>query len=387
MNTRRPLAQRLAQALLTNDKHQRIRLGMVALSAVLMACCLLIVNVAVFVGLVEPTPVRWWTAFCGAGLVLVYALVRSGWSLRCKDPSLALAQVVYAVTCTAVGYAIAGPVRGVAPSILGLIMMFGIFGLSTRQMAGVALYGMAAFVVASVVVVWQDASPHTQLVSAAYAAMIAVVLVGSTFLTVRVQAIRQHMQQQKREVAQALARNRELATRDDLTGLLNRRAMLEHMLAEEQRCARSGQAQQIAMLDIDHFKAINDAHGHAAGDAVLKAFTEVVRSQVRTTDLLARWGGEEFVLMLYCAQETHPEHALALLERVRKAVQAHTIPWGGEHLRVTVSIGLATQAGRETAEQTLARADAALYAAKAAGRNRVEQAPPPEVAPALNAPA
>lgn len=204
--------------------------------------------------------------------------------------------------------------------------------------------------------------------------MVVVVLLSSTFLTTRVQSTRQHLRRQKAELARALEQIRQLATHDDLTGLLNRRAMLDRMQLEQHRSLRSGSPLLIAQLDIDHFKAVNDTHGHAAGDLVLQSFADTVRRNVRDTDVLARWGGEEFVLLL-C--DTPAADAVALMERLRQAVQAMQVPvpQGGGPITVTVSIGLARHAPADPLAGTLERADRALYAAKAGGRNRVVPAP------------
>ena len=141
---------------------------------------------------------------------------------------------------------------------------------------------------------------------------------------------------------------------------------------EHRRSQRSGRPLLLAQLDIDHFKRINDTHGHATGDRALQAFASTVRSNVRSTDVLARWGGEEFVLML---AETDPGGARDLLDRIRLAVAAMEMPLANGTLRMTVSVGLAQHQPGDTVEQTLERADQALYAAKSQGRNRVVVAP------------
>jgi diguanylate cyclase len=337
-----------------------------------MVCCLLVMNAVAAAGLADAGHVRWWTICSVIGLILVYAAIRSGWSRRFKDPSLTLAQILYSIACCAVAFVIAGPARGVTLPILAIILMFGIFGLTTRQMLGILLYGLVVFGAASVAVAWRDEPGYPPVVAGAYVGMVVVVLLSSTFLTTRVQSTREHLRRQKSELARALEQIRELATHDDLTGLLNRRAMLERMQQELRRSLRTGHPLLIAQLDIDHFKEVNDTHGHATGDRVLRAFGDTVRHSVRDTDVLARWGGEEFVLML-C--DTPPAEAAALLERVRLAVQALRVPLpsGCAPIALTVSIGLARHpAGDATALlHTLERADRALYAAKAQGRNRV----------------
>ena len=366
--------RRWADWMLTTDKRQRIRLAMSGLAALLMVFCLVVMNSVAAAGLASTAEVRVWTACSVLGLIAVYAAIRSGWSRRFKDPALTLAQILYAITCCAAAFVIAGPARGVTLPILAIILMFGIFGLTTRQMLGVLVYSLVAFGVASGVVAARDEPDYPTVVAAAYVGMVVVVLLSSTFLTTRVQSTREHLRRQKAELAQALEQIRQLATHDDLTGLLNRRAMLDRMQLEQRRSLRSGSPLLIAQLDIDHFKAVNDTHGHAAGDLVLQSFADTVRRNVRDTDVLARWGGEEFVLLL-C--DTPASDAVTLMERLRQAVQAMQVPvaQGGQPITVTVSIGLARHAPADPLAGTLERADRALYAAKAGGRNRVVPAP------------
>ena len=327
----RPYFRRWADWMLTTDKRQRIRLAMSGLAALLMVCCLVVMNSVAAAGLASTFEVRVWTACSVLGLIAVYAAIRSGWSRRFKDPALTLAQILYAVTCCAAAFVIAGPARGVTLPILAIILMFGIFGLTTRQMLGVLVYSLVAFGVASGVVAARDEPDHPTVVAAAYVGMV-VVLLSSTFLTTRVQSTREHLRRQKAELAQALEQIRQLATHDDLTGLLNRRAMLDRMQLEQRRSLRSGSPLLIAQLDIDHFKVVNDT---PAADAV------------------------------------------TLMERLRQAVQAMQVPVpeGGEPITVTVSIGLARHTPADPLAGTLERADQALYAAKAGGRNRVVPAP------------
>jgi len=163
---------------------------------------------------------------------------------------------------------------------------------------------------------------------------------------------------------------RTLATTDALTGIFNRRHFLELAEAELARASRYGHPVSIAMLDLDHFKAINDSFGHGAGDGVLRGLVTLLRTKLRSVDVLGRIGGEEFALLL---PETETAAAAATLERLRKAVEAH--PFEGEAFAdgraVTVSIGLASVNKGESLTDVLQRADGALYGAKSAGRNRV----------------
>ncbi|HET8897251.1 MAG TPA: GGDEF domain-containing protein, partial [Rhodanobacteraceae bacterium] len=160
-----------------------------------------------------------------------------------------------------------------------------------------------------------------------------------------------------------------LANTDELTGAFNRRRFMQY--AEELCHADDQQAHSIAILDLDHFKRINDHYGHLAGDATLRETVASVRRQCRAQDLLGRFGGEEFVL---CLPATVAAQAMATCERIRDAVQAAPILFEGQKIAVTTSVGIAERRPGETLKNWLARADAALYQAKRGGRNRCELA-------------
>ncbi|EHP42723.1 diguanylate cyclase [Cupriavidus basilensis OR16] len=159
-----------------------------------------------------------------------------------------------------------------------------------------------------------------------------------------------------------------LAQRDDLTGVLSRRAVLHAGSSELKNRRGGGQPLSLLLMDIDHFKRINDQHGHMVGDRVLARFAQIVGRALRHTDYLGRFGGEEFVVLL---PRTGMEAALAMAEDVRQAVEQQSAIAGQP--ACTASLGLASiEAGEATLDELLARADSALYRAKAEGRNRVE---------------
>jgi diguanylate cyclase (GGDEF)-like protein len=162
----------------------------------------------------------------------------------------------------------------------------------------------------------------------------------------------------------------ERTVRDPLTGLYNRAYFLNQIGLLAERNAAQGIGVAVLMLDIDHFKDINDRHGHLAGDGVLRELAAVIRESTRADDLVARFGGEEFVVALPVSV---PDLATERAERIRSNLAARTITAEGQKLRVTASIGLAFgPPARSRNEMTLIMtADAALYQAKAGGRNRV----------------
>jgi diguanylate cyclase (GGDEF)-like protein len=161
-----------------------------------------------------------------------------------------------------------------------------------------------------------------------------------------------------------------LALTDPLTGLANRRAFEEALGAELARAARHGRPASLVYVDLDHFKAVNDTHGHACGDEVLQGFARVLRRSCRRGDLPARVGGEEFAVLL---PGTGRVPATLVAERIRRTTEAHPLGRAAD-VPVTVSVGLTSTEGRPSlpgAAELLGAADEALYRAKAEGRNRV----------------
>lgn len=170
---------------------------------------------------------------------------------------------------------------------------------------------------------------------------------------------------------------RDHGLRDSLTGCFNRAHAIETLQVELRRAQRAQSAVSVVMLDLDHFKSINDQHGHLAGDAVLSVTGRLLRDVLRTSDLKCRYGGEEFLMVL---PETPPDAARVVAEMLRGVIARTPVPFGTQQLRVTGSFGVVTAAaGESDGEALVARADAALYAAKRAGRNCVRVAASPSV--------
>jgi diguanylate cyclase (GGDEF)-like protein len=170
---------------------------------------------------------------------------------------------------------------------------------------------------------------------------------------------------------QLLRHNQELqeASRTDaLTALLNRRGMWDAINRESGRTTRNGKCFGLVMADIDHFKRANDVYGHDAGDRILKDVASVIRGHVRSVDYCARWGGEEFLVLL---AGTDLHGAMISAERLRSTIEALEIEYEGRTLRVTLSMGVGVYDGKNEIETCLRNVDLSLYAAKDAGRNRV----------------
>jgi diguanylate cyclase len=178
-----------------------------------------------------------------------------------------------------------------------------------------------------------------------------------------------HMEQEAQGFREHLEVQRQKALIDPLTGLPNRAAWSERLEHEIKQWQQHGNTLSLAMLDLDHFKRINDNYGHLAGDKVLKIIATVLRKRLRGSDFIARFGGEEFVLLL---PATPPAVGAKLLETLRAAIEACPFHFKGERVTITISMGLASFRAGEHSDLVLKRADQALYRAKNAGRNRVE---------------
>ncbi len=184
------------------------------------------------------------------------------------------------------------------------------------------------------------------------------------------------------ELQQALMKSqrdlKDLSMHDHLTGIFNRRAVLDKLSLEMPRAEREKAPLSIAILDIDFFKKINDSFGHSAGDTVLKEFVKRILATIRPYDILGRYGGEEFLLILIGASGSSSATAF---ERVREAIGSEPFAIEGRDIEVRVSIGGAQFCYGETVDALIERADKALYRAKEEGRNRVVLAPDPEKTP------
>ena len=178
-----------------------------------------------------------------------------------------------------------------------------------------------------------------------------------------------HMEQEALGFREHLEEQRQKALIDPLTGLPNRAAWSERLEHEIKQWQQHGNTLSLAMLDLDHFKRINDNYGHLAGDKVLKIIATVLRKRLRGADFIARFGGEEFVLLL---PATTPAVGAKLLETLRAAIEACPFHFKGERVTITISMGLASFKPGEHSDLVLKRADQALYRAKNGGRNRVE---------------
>lgn len=370
-----PASSKLADWFLSTDPKQRLRIQRSLLAAnVFLACCGLQVYAA-WMGFMAAHDVRWLSGAILVNCLVWYTVLRSGLNLRFADPAMTLPQILAAVTIIVGAYAVTGPVHGSTMMLLVLVLVFGVFNLQPTGARIAAGYTLVAMALAQFIKMETDPVNYPLKLEVAHFILTAAIVPTISSLAAQLSSMRARLQSQKDELAQALIRIQILATRDELTGLVNRRHMMEVLQQHRKRLERSGHHRFcLALIDLDHFKRVNDTHGHGVGDDVLRHFAQIAQRALRDTDVLARWGGEEFLVLL---NDTTTEQANVGLERVREMLSQAVMSSAVPGLRTTFSAGLTPYDGTEPLDLCIERADRALYAAKAAGRNRTMVEPAP----------
>lgn len=369
-------ASAISKLLLGDDPRQQMRVSQAILVLAVYVVFAGVQHLEVVLGLIDASQSRALTIWNLTGGIGFYLCIRSGLNLRLKTGrSLAIPQSIWAMIGITWSYAITGPARGAVILIMVLVVLFTMFELTPSKARAVA---GAAFAMLATIMVWKaltDSTRYDPRVEGMHLLFSGIVLAASSVLAVRIGKLRArlreqrtHLEQQRTELAEALERIRALATHDDLTGLANRRAALDRMRDELAVRGRPEPLMSLALIDIDHFKLINDGHGHAVGDAVLRRFGECAQHEVRLGDLLARWGGEEFLLVM---PATAQDDAMAAMERMRQALRRTSFENIALGLTVTFSAGVSECADERDLEAAIARADVAMYEAKRRGRDRV----------------
>ncbi len=357
--------------LLSADPYQRLCLRYWLLTSRLYLVILALQAYSASFGLMNPIHLVWLSVFAFCGVGAFFVAIRSGWSKRLPDPAMTIQQMGFGFAVLAIDYAVTPPLRSMVLMITPLALMFGAFTLTPRQCRLLGVFAVVSQGVAMALSIWLG-------LDASAAKSEFIVFVASVFVFTmaadmagRLSFMRAQLRIQKRALAEALERNNLLARQDELTGLPNRRHALEMMGYEERRAKREAVPPSVCILDIDHFKHINDSYGHPAGDQVLRLLATHAQRALRGPDLLARWGGEEFVLLM---PQTSVLDAVMVVERLRIALAQDEVWRQRPDLKVTFSAGIAGLTGNETMEEAVARADVALYRAKQSGRNRTEVA-------------
>jgi diguanylate cyclase (GGDEF)-like protein len=305
------------------------------------------------------------------GQGVFYAILRAGLTLRLADPLLCFPQALFGAASVVLGYALIPFGQGAALQALFVILVYDLHRLSSRQIALIAA-STVALLVLLVLAKWQIDPVSIDLRQEALNLSMAVLVVPLlSFVSDKARRVQQRQRAQKAELDRVLAELETLSRRDAMTGTVNRRHMLVLLQEELKRQRRNQLPFGVAMLDIDYFKRVNDTHGHAVGDLVLRQVAAMGGAALRATDVLARWGGEEFLILLPASSV---QQAAAVIEQLRCRVAHYDWSRLAPGLQVTFSCGVATHVPAVALERTIELADAALYRAKQKGRNRVEYA-------------
>lgn len=289
-------------------------------------------------------PVPWWRVFAPAALMLVLMVSL----IDTLEPRMLAASIVLMVQCALIIYWTHRyiPALGRARMLLIIGSSISLIGLGMRV---VAIFGGGAAEMR------YDVSNLKQTISVSIGTFTAMMIsLGLVLLA--------------KERSESLLKH--MALRDVLTGILNRRAILERFCVELERAQREHSSLGVAMVDIDHFKQINDVHGHLAGDEVISHCARHLSQRLRASDSIGRYGGEEFLLLL---PDTPPEAVEAMLDELRASLADAPARYGESSIALRISIGVCCEEPGEsdTTAGLLARADAALYEAKGMGRDRV----------------
>lgn len=358
----------LAALILGSERKQQLRISRSLTAAYVFLACIGLQIYASHTGLLEADHAWRLSILILCNIALWYGLLRSGLNQRFRDPALTMPQVLAAMTIIVYAYAGSDRIHGSVMMLLTLVQVFGIFTMSLRDARLAGLYSLTLMGIVMVYKSLTDPVHYPSQLEIAHFILIAAILPTISHLAAQLSAMRARLQSQKNELAQALTRIQILATRDELTGLFNRRHMLEVLTQHQKRLIRSGHHRFcLALLDIDHFKRINDTHGHGVGDEVLREFAATLQRALRDTDVLARWGGEEFLLLI---NDTSPDLAIIGVDRARDLLAAAPLLAHMPELKVTFSAGLTGYEDVEDLSVCIERADRALYRAKSEGRDR-----------------
>ena len=355
-----------AEALLRRARQRRQVQGMIGISYVIDALVLLAyARAGTIPATIGPT-----FAVCGLISVAGYILLsESGFTERFTDHYFVTPQVIVSMAIL-LAFTYIAPEVGVM-FLCTLFVVFNFSSLRSTPLQTAVVWTAMAFGLAWLFLLTDKpiSLPHGNYLERFATMTVFILTIGRCmFIGIFSSAMRESLYKSGLALKEANKRIEELAELDDLTGSFNRRCIMRFLDDEIARAHRLNAPCSIALIDLDWFKRINDTYGHPTGDEVLRTFAITVFANIRTVDRFGRYGGEEFLLVL---PDTSSETAARMLDRLRTIVA--DIDWSALSLglRVTISAGIATLDANETSDSFLARADRALYKAKAQGRNRI----------------
>jgi diguanylate cyclase len=355
------------------DRATRARTGVILLCALMYAICCSAAFYAAEVGMMRDFAPKLLLATATPCYAIFYVLVRTGRTRTMRDPNLMIPQQSFSLLAIAFAYTAIGPHdRGLVLVLIALVMVFGMYTHQPRQAAFAGVLAMVLLAMCMGVLSHIDPVYYPPTLELLRFELMIGTLPPLILAAYQISAWRNRLAQQRRDLRDTLEKVQALASRDALTGLYNRRHMQDRLIDSAKRHERYGERFTVVLVDLDHFKRINDVHGHRVGDEALMAFASAATLALRESDTVGRWGGEEFLFIL---PNTSPTKALVALDRLRAALQHCSISSRVPGLRVAFSAGVAQHDLAAPVYRTLERADHSLYQAKASGRNRSLVAP------------
>lgn len=306
------------------------------------------------------------------GHILFMATIVSGFNLKLKDPSMMFFHMLWSLVIFLGSVYLLDRMRISVMMMYLTIMLIGSFNVGLKGF--ITISALSIFGYGGVLYWISQERPETFFIATEFLQELiqwitaSVLVVAYAVFGADISGLRRALGERNDELQMALERISEIAIKDELTGLYNRRHMKEILEKQKALSDRGDYEFVVCYLDLDHFKKINDTFGHHIGDEVLKIYSTICEKQVRSIDYCGRFGGEEFVIVL---AKTNLEGAKLVAERIRSEIEAYNYGAVCEGLSVTVSVGLTPYHHIEPVMKTVARADAALYRAKESGRNRV----------------
>lgn len=356
----------LLNILLSTDKKQRLRIRRSLLASLIFLICSGMLLFLSAIGRIETAYACWLAIGMISTSLGFYLTLRSGLNLGFKEPALTLPQILVAMTWICLAYAHTGVAHGGTLMLYALVMVFGIFVMDTRSTFISASYGLLVMTCTMIYKMLNEPNIYMWDVELIYLVLMLATILTIARLSGQLTNMRQRLKTQKADLEKALVHIEQIAAHDELTGLINRRRMTEVLAEHSRNQTRQTEGFAIAMMDLDHFKSINDKYGHAVGDAVLATFGQAARKVLREVDVLSRWGGEEFLLLMPKTNNGHPNTGIERLRAYLACIEAcPQIP----ELRIGFSVGFTSFNKEESIYDTIKRADSALYQAKAKGRN------------------
>jgi len=347
-----------------NDKKQALRIKRFFMALGSYAMWVILTFYCYFQGFFRMSLKSTLTCFLLVALtnLILYILFRTGCNKKFHDQSLTAIQIVVGTFWAMVIVYYTDEARGAMLLLFLIVFVFGMFRLKLKQFQLLAFFSIGCYAVVIYLLFINRPDQMNIKVELMNMLILAVVLPWFAFLGSYINNLRSELVKTKTIVEN-------MAIHDDLTGAYNRRQLYKILKREKSLADRTGPLFSISIIDIDHFKKVNDTHGHLAGDLVLKELVHEIKKSLRSHDYLARMGGEEFVIIL-----AYPnlEQAIKCSRRIKRKVADLSFSGLPESFRITISMGVTKYFYSEPIEKTLSRADKALYRAKEMGRNRVE---------------